>query len=593
MVGRNGSGKSTFLKAIAGMNQLDAGQIRLQPHHKLEYLDQHVPEGIQGTLSEFLAAPFETIAKQLTEYHLLIAEAEEHPSPEKQAKLNELQVELEVQKGWNIHGQIATIAEQLKLPLEQKVEELSGGMKRRALLARALVAQPDILLLDEPTNHLDIESILWLEKHLLNFQGTLVFVTHDRSFLRNLATRIVELDRGQLRSFPGNYDLYIERKAHLLETEAKHLAHFKKNLAKEEVWIRKGIQARRTRNEGRVRRLQAMRKEFKAKREVQGLSSFSIKTSAISGKDVVVAEDVAFSYNQLPVIRDFSYRMMRGERIGLIGPNGSGKTTLLNLLIGKITPTKGTIKLGTKLEIAYFDQYRHSLNDADTVREAVADGNDFVEPHGTRKHVLGYLKEFLFSPEQTNAPVRTLSGGEKNRLLLAKLFAKPFNLLILDEPTNDLDIETLELLEELLLEYTGSLLVVSHDRSFLNQVATSILSITPDNQVETYVGGYDDWLRQRPSSLETTSVPKVKKTRVKPQGPRKRSYKENKELEALPLKIENLEKEESELNAKLASPEFYRESGDRVAQTNARLQEIALLLQDIYNRWEELENLPP
>ena len=476
---------------------------------------------------------------------------------------------------------------------------LSGGMQRRALIARALAQDADILLLDEPTNHLDIDAIAWLETFLLREARTLLFVTHDRMFLRKLATRIVELDRGRLRDWACDYDTYLERREADLTAESAQRARFDKRLAEEETWIRRGVKARTTRNEGRVRALERMREERRARRETMGAVRMQAQHAAPSGRLVVEARGVGVGYGEHPVIRDFSTTILRGDRVGIIGPNGSGKTTLLRVLLGDLSPRTGTVRLGTRLTVAYSDQLRERLDEEKTVAENLGDGGDTVTVNGRSRHVIGYLKEVLFPPDRARSPVRTLSGGERNRLQLAKLFTKPFNLLALDEPTNDLDIETLDLLEDLLLEYPGTLLLVSHDRAFLNNVVTSTLVIDAGGTVSEYVGGYDDWLKQRgegapPGTGATPSPPE--KPRRKREGPRKLSFKERRELSELPGRIRDaeagiaaLEAERDDLQRSMADPAFYRRDGARVAQGRARLEAVQTEIEEAYHRWESLE----
>lgn len=594
LVGRNGCGKSTLLKILGDVLQPDSGQRIVDSSTGIAILHQDVPLEPEGTVLEAIARGAGPALDHLRQYHVLSKSLPADPTPEQLDQLQVLQSALEQSDAWGLHRRVKMVSDNLKLPLESPVSALSGGMKRRVLLGRALISEPEILLLDEPTNHLDIDSVTWLEEYLLTYRGSLVFVTHDRMFLRKLATRIVQLDRGNLTSYPGSYDSYLKKREALLHTEERHRDLFDKNLANEEVWIRKGIQARRTRNEGRVRRLMKLREEYRQRRDAVGKANLQIEKAKASGKEVVVANDVHFTYDTTPIIKGFSARIIRGDRIGLIGANGSGKTTLLKLLLGELAPQQGTLQRGTQLEVAYFDQHRAQLDPESTVREAVAEGDEFIVQNDKRKHVLGYLKDFLFPPERAQSPVKTLSGGEKNRLLLARLFTRPFNLLILDEPTNDLDVETLELLEELLMDYEGTLIVVSHDREFLNQVVTSTLSINTHGEVQALVGGYDDWLRHQPTPEAAPKAPRAKAPKKERQSarPAKRSYKENKELESLPGQIEALEQELSDLHKKLASPEWYRENAGQMGPVSARLEEIEATLQDAYARWEHLENIP-
>jgi ATP-binding cassette subfamily F protein uup len=473
---------------------------------------------------------------------------------------------------------------------------LSGGMKRRVLLAKALVIKPDILLLDEPTNHLDLSAIQWLEEQLLNYKGALMFITHDRSFMRKLSTRIIELDRGLLTSYPGDYDTYLRRKAEALHAEEVENAHFDKKLAQEEVWIRQGIKARRTRNEGRVRALEKMRAERNQRRNQVGKVAMNVAQAERSGKLVAEAENVCFEYEGKPLINNLNTTILRGDKIGIIGPNGVGKTTLLRLLLGDLKPVSGSIKNGTKLEVAYFDQFRAQLDDAASVIDNLSQGREFVEINGNRKHVIGYLQDFLFAPERARSPVSMLSGGERNRLLLAKLFSKPSNILVLDEPTNDLDIETLELLEELVMDYAGTVLVVSHDREFVNNVVTSTLVFEGDAQVNEYVGGYDDWLRQSENNVKKESGATQKKTSDKKSVShdkaaiaKKLSYKDQRELDALPAQIEGFENEVETLQNRMADEAFYKQEKDEILKVQEQLEKAQAGLEHCYTRWEELE----
>jgi ATP-binding cassette subfamily F protein uup len=492
---------------------------------------------------------------------------------------------------------VEEILTRLQLPEDADFSRLSGGLKRRVLLGKALAGQPDLLLLDEPTNHLDIDSISWLEEFLFSFGGTLLFVTHDRALLQKLATRIVDLDRGRLTSWPGSYQTYLELKQAALDAEAVENAKFDKKLAAEEIWIRQGVKARRTRNEGRVRALNELRRTRSERREVTGTARMQMQDAERTGKLVIEAQGVGYGYNDRPVIRDFSTTIIRGDKVGIIGPNGSGKTTLLKILLGDLKPQKGTLRLGTNLEVAYLDQHRAQLDDEKTVQDNVANGSDHVTINGKQRHVIGYLQDFLFAPARARSPVKVLSGGERNRLLLAKLFTKPSNVLVLDEPTNDLDIETLDLLEELLMDYPGTVLLVSHDRAFINNVVTSTLVLEGNGRVNEYVGGYDDWLRQSQRKIETSAVPvKIEEKKEKALGPHKEksrrlTFKEQKELETLPKRIEELETEQQQIIAVMADPTFYRESGKKVTETKARLEAVEKELVESYARWESLAAL--
>jgi ATP-binding cassette subfamily F protein uup len=486
------------------------------------------------------------------------------------------------------------VLNRLQLDAEAEFTSLSGGTKRRVLLARALVSSPDILILDEPTNHLDIDTILWLEEFLFKSVKTVLFVTHDRAFARRLANRVAELDRGRIYAFSCGYDEFVERREALLEAEISRQALFDKKLAQEEVWVRQGIKARRTRNEGRVRALKKLREESRQRREQQGTAKIQLQLADRSGALVAEATGVTFAYDGRPIVKGFSSTIMRGDRIGIIGPNGSGKTTLLKMLLGELAPQQGEIKLGSRREVIYFDQMREQLDLDKSVQENVGEGNDTLIINGQSRQIIGYLQDFLFSPERARSPVSILSGGERNRLLLAKLFTKPSNVLVMDEPTNDLDVETLDLLEDLLLEYPGTLLLVSHDREFLNNVVTSTLAVGADGGVQESVGGYDDWLRQAaaetaPASVSSAGVPE--KTRPQKERPRKLSFNDQRELEALPDKIAALEQEQERLHATMADPEFYKSAAAGVVQINSRLTELEQELAGAYVRWEELESL--
>jgi ATP-binding cassette subfamily F protein uup len=587
LVGRNGTGKSTLMKIIIGEVTPDDGEVNIQQGVKIARLEQDVPRDLEGSVYDIIAGGLGKMGELIATYHHIIQHLDEPNALDEMARV---QSAIEDAHGWSLEQRVDSTISRLQLPADVDMKTLSGGMKRRVLLARALVAEPDILLLDEPSNHLDIEAIQWMETFLLGAGVTLLFITHDRAFLRNLATRIVEIDRGRLTSWPGNYDAYLRGKQAALDAEEKEQSEFDKKLAREEVWIRQGIKARRTRNEGRVRALEKMRGERADRRNKIGKVNIQANASQASGKIVIEAKGVSYRYDEAPVIRSFSTKILRGDKVGIIGPNGAGKSTLLNLLLGKLKPQTGTLNIGTNIEIAYFDQLRMTLDMNLSAQENVAGGSEKVIVNGHEKHVISYLQDFLFSPERARAPITKLSGGEKNRLLLARLFSQPANLLVLDEPTNDLDVETLELLEELLTEYTGTLLLVSHDRDFLDNVITSTLVFEGDGVVNEYIGGYQDWLRQRGTS-EDTVVPNKKKMKkeTNPTPVKKLSFKLQRELDELPGRIEKLEKQQSELHKKMANPEFYKESNDKAASAKSELESVEKELEDVYLRWEELE----
>ena len=593
LLGRNGTGKTSLLKLVLGELEPDRGEVIRQQELVAAMLPQEVPQGLSGTVFDEVAGGFGPGAELLAEYHRVAHQLALEGGDELHARLDRIQHELELKGGWGMNREVEAVLSRTALEPDAEVAALSAGMKRRVLLAKALVRRPSLLLLDEPTNHLDIEAIAWLEEFLLRYPGSLLFVTHDRAFLRRLATRIIELDRGRLTSWPGDYETYRRRKDAALEAEAQQQAEFDKKLAREEVWIRTGIKARRTRNEGRARALEKMREIRRARREQPGEVRMEIQEAQRTGRLVIEAKRVSFAYDRRPIVADFSTLIMRGDRVGLIGPNGSGKTTLLRLLLGQLQPQAGTVRHGTNLEVAYFDQLHAQLDDTKSVRDNVRDGADSVMVNGRERHIIGYLEDFLFTPEQAAGPVGRLSGGERNRLLLARLFTKPSNVLVMDEPTNDLDMETLELLEELLLEYAGTLLLVSHDREFVNNVVTSTLVLEGEGRVKEYAGGYDDWLRQRPAEAKPAAEPaaeKPKTARTPPPQPAWRlSYKEQKELEGLPERIETLEAELGQLHEAMADPAFYRQPPAAIVEANARLQSLQEELAEAYRRWEDLE----
>jgi ATP-binding cassette subfamily F protein uup len=557
-------------------------------------LEQALPANVTGTVFDCVAAGVGELGQLIGEYHRLSQQLAEQPAQGLLEQLETTQHRLEALGGWTLERQVETVLSRLDLDADARVENLSGGIQRRALLARALVANPDLLLLDEPTNHLDIESIEWLENFLLEFRGTLLFITHDRSFLTRLATRIIDLDRGVLTDWPGDYPTYLRRKQDWLETEANHQAAFDKRLAEEERWIRQGIKARRTRNEGRVRALEKMRDQRQQRRQLAGKATIRVQDAAQSGKLVVECCDVGYSVAGRPLIVDLNTVILRGDRVGIIGPNGVGKTTLLRLLLGELTPDSGSVRHGTKLETAYFDQRRAQLDETQSVIDNLAGGRQFVDVDGQERHVISYLQDFLFTPDRCHTPLGALSGGERNRLLLAKLFSKPSNLLVLDEPTNDLDIETLDLLEERLAEYNGTVLLVSHDRAFLDRVVTSSLVFEGNGRVNEYVGGYSDWLRQRrPDPAPPMAAEKrPRKETAKPRPPaNKLSYKDQRELDLLPRRIETLEAAIEASHARMADPAFYQLPGETIVAEKDQLLSAETELQSAYQRWEQLEQL--
>lgn len=605
LVGRNGAGKSTLLRVISGEIASDRGEVARQQGLKVALLDQQVPQDLSGTIFDEVARGLGAGADLLADYHRASQEYAQAPGESQSATLERLQAELDHQGAWQLHQQAERILSRMELRGDVICADLSAGMKRRVLLARAMAGSPDLLLLDEPTNHLDLGAIEWLEEFLLRFAGGVVLVTHDRVFLRKLATRIVEVDRGRLTSWDCDHATYLARKEQALETEERQQALFDKRLAQEEVWIRTGIRARRTRNEGRVRALEDLREARLARRERVGEVRMQVTEAERSGRLVIEAQQATFGYapEQPPIIRDLSLLVMRGDKVGIIGPNGSGKSTLLRLLLGECQPQSGSVRHGTRLEVSYFDQLHRQLDLEKSIIENVTDGSDRITSGGGTRHVIGYLEDFLFSPEQSRRSVKYLSGGERNRLLLARLFARPTNVLVMDEPTNDLDLETLELLEALLVDYQGTLLVVSHDREFLNHVVTSTLVLDGQGQVKEYAGAYDDWARQRaleqeaqlaarpkPASNEAPSAPESRRESSL-EKPRKLSFKEQRELEGLLRAIGQLEEEQRVVHQTLADPAFYREGGSRIADTKARLAEIEEQLSRSYERWESLEQL--
>ncbi|GKT12552.1 MAG: ABC transport system ATP-binding/permease protein [Thiomicrorhabdus sp.] len=620
LVGRNGEGKSTLLKVIEGEILPDGGTRILQDGVTIAKLQQEVPHDMTGSVFHVIALGLGNTGHLIEQFHDLSVQMEQNYTEELLEEFTKVQHDIESQNGWELQQKVDTIISKLELDADAEFSDLSGGMKRRVLLAKALVQEPDILLLDEPTNHLDIPSIQWLEGFLKNLRCALIFITHDRAFLQALATRIIELDRGALANWQCDYHTYLERKAAALDAEAKQNALFDKKLAQEEVWIRQGIKARRTRNEGRVRALEKLRSEHSARRNQQGKANLQLNRSDTSGKQVVELDNVTFNWPTKAIMTDFSAVVMRGDKVGIIGENGCGKSTLISLLLGKQQPNSGVITMGTNLQIAYFDQHRAQLDEEKTVADNLIDGTDFVEINGQRKHVIGYLADFLFAADRARQPVKALSGGERNRLLLARVFSKPSNLLILDEPTNDLDVETLELLEELVMNYKGTVLIVSHDRAFLNNICTSSIVFDAPGVVNEYIGGYDDWLRQRPAeyaqfrsaaTIESAQAVKAEQKQAekdtkkvkdavssnkpekaaKPKKPVvKLSYKDQREYDALPALIEAIETELEVLSDTISDSEFYLNPDDEVQATLKKLEDKEGELETAFERWEILES---
>ncbi len=606
IIGRNGTGKSTLLQILSGELPPDAGTVWRQPGSRVARLVQDVPLSTTAAVFDVVAEGLGGLADLVRAYHHAATEVAQTGSEAALQRLGTLQHELDERDGWRLEQRVELVLTRLDLPADASVDTLSGGWKRRVLLARALVAQPDLLLLDEPTNHLDVEAILWLEEFLADYAGAIVFVTHDRAFLERLATRILELDRGRITSWPGDHATYVRKKEEWLLTESTQNARFDKRLAAEEVWLRRGVKARRTRDEGRVKALMAMREARAARRSQPGSVRLRMEQADPTGKVVFEAEGVHKAFGETVVVRDFSTRILRGDRIGLIGPNGAGKTTLLRILLGEIPPDAGEVRSGANLQVAYYDQQREQLDPERTVVDTVGDGNDTVVVNGQPRHVHGYLEDFLFSPERARSPVKALSGGERNRLLLARLFTRPANVLVLDEPTNDLDLETLKLLEAQLVEWPGTLLLVSHDRRFLDNVVTSTIAFEGDGVVQEYVGGYEDWRRQREQTPHKTTVrsgaaaggdPKPSAPAPTPSATngkasrRKPSYKEQRELEALPARIESLEAEQRRLTEDVSDPGFYKRPQQDIAGALARLDAVGAELAECYARWADLDAL--
>lgn len=592
IIGRNGQGKSTLMDLIYKKRPLESGEIIPSRPLVISKLDQELPLDPEGTVYEMVAKGLQSVSQLLVDYHHHAQHYEEGDAWLN--KLGDLQHRLDQEGAWQIHERIERVIQDLALPADKLVSELSGGWRRRVLLAQALVQEPDLLLLDEPTNHLDLEAIEWLEKMLLNYTKAVLFITHDRALLRKIATRIIELDRGKITSYPADYDVYLERKEQALAEEERHNALFDKKLSDEEAWIRQGVKARRTRNEGRVRALKALREERKQRRERQSGPTFTTNEVKLGGKTVVQAEHLEFGYDpQFPLVKDFTFTIQRGDKIAIVGENGAGKTTLVKLLLGWIKPTGGMIKRSPTMEIAFSDQNRDQLDPNLTVMENVAEGDDFVSLGDKKKHVIGYLGDFLFSPDKCRCLAGVLSGGEQNRLLLAKLFAKPANVLVLDEPTNDLDVESLEILETLLLNYTGTVIMISHDREFIDNVATHCIALDGKGNHVINVGGYSDWLVRKQSEQQKIAKPKTEKVPVIEKAtsdkPKKLSYQEQRELEQLPGQIEALESELNKLQKTLGDPNFYNRSRVEIDEVTSQVNQLEVKLKDAYNRWEVLD----
>jgi ATP-binding cassette subfamily F protein uup len=607
LLGRNGAGKSTFMKLLLGEIKPDGGEIWREPELRVAYLNQELPEASEQTVFDYVADGLADAAVLIKRFHHLI---EQEPTDRVMAELDQVQRDIDNCNGWSLEQKVESIISALALPAHKRMRELSGGWARRVALGRALVNDPDLLLLDEPTNHLDIPAIQWLEKQLRDYRGAVVVITHDRAFLQQVANRILEIDRGKLRAWQHDYERFLVFRDQQLEAEAKSNMEFDKKLALEEVWIRQGIKARRTRNEGRVRALEAMRAEFSARRVVQGKVNMQVNTADDSGKTVMELEGISHGYEGKLLIRNFSTKVQRGDKIGLVGPNGSGKSTLLKILLGQLVPDQGKVKIGTKIELAYFDQLRADLDGEKTVIENLADSGDYIEVNGKPRHVISYLQDFLFAPDRLRQPVKALSGGEQNRLILARLFSKPANLLVLDEPTNDLDLETLELLEELLLEFQGTLLLVSHDRAFLDNVVQSCIVFEGRGKVGRYVGGYQDWVNHGGvfsaedgsvaadaygATPEPVAAPKPLPKAEAPAKPAeskgKLTYKLQRELEQLPADIDKAEKEIAALEKETAAPGFYQRPRADTAAVLGKISEAQLKLEQLFARWEELEAL--
>lgn len=599
LIGRNGAGKSSLLKVLSGDVLLDDGVVWRQPTLKIARLEQDLPEADNLSVYDVVSSGLEDAGALLAEYHHLLAHVEDEKSLDKLARVQQA---IDSVDGWSLQQRVETVITRLDLPMDKTMAELSGGWRRRVALAKALVVEPDLLLLDEPTNHLDVLAIEWLEKQVLDFRGAVIFITHDRSLLQSLATDIVELDRGHIRTWHGDYASFLEFREQQLAEEERHNALFDKRLAEEEVWIRQGIKARRTRNEGRVRALKAMRNERSDRRELQGKAKIEINTGGLSGKLVAELNQVSHGYDGKTIIDSFTSTIIRGDRIGFIGPNGAGKSTLLKIILGQLQPNQGTVSCGTNLEVAYFDQLRDQLDLEKSAVDNVSEGRDSITIGDRSRHIISYLSDFLFTGDRARTPLKALSGGERNRVLLAKLFSKPSNLMVLDEPTNDLDVETLELLEDILSQHEGTILLVSHDREFLNNVVTSTIAFEGQGKVREYVGGYEDWIRQggqwdlsdgskndvtdvQSQASQNSPVTEDKVVETK----KKLSYKLQRELNSLPAEIEKLEQKIAELEGQMAAPDFYQQAQEKVNESLEKLSDIQSTLDEKYTRWDELE----
>ncbi len=596
LIGRNGTGKSSLLKVLSGLIKLDDGLLTMQQGLRVAYVDQEPVFDLDRSVFDTVASGMGDTQALLAEYDGLTAQFGNGNDDHLMERMQQIQSRLDVVDGWNLTNRVETTMHRLNLDAASIMNTLSGGMKKRVALARALVSSPDLLILDEPTNHLDFSSISWLEGLLRDFKGSVLFITHDRRFLDNVATRIIELDRGRLLSYPGNFTAYQVRKAEQLAIEDVENAKFDKVLAQEEVWIRQGVKARRTRNEGRVRQLEALREERSRRRDQQGQVKMDLGAGERSGKIVAELVDVSKSYGSKQIVDNFSATIMRGDKVGLIGANGAGKTTLLKLILGEETPDSGTVRQGSKMQVAYFDQMRAQLNEEASLAETIAPGSDWVEVNGQRKHVMTYLSDFLFAAERARSPVKSLSGGERNRLLLARLFAKPANVLVLDEPTNDLDIDTLELLEQLLEEYSGTVFLVSHDRTFLDNVVTQVIVAEGNGFWREYVGGYADWERVRQTAPAPAKEAGRQEAKSNPVAAapaaakqKKLSFKEQRELEQLPQLIAEYEAEQAAISARLADPDLYRKEPEQMQKLNSRFAELDALLMDSLEKWEKIE----